>query len=103
MPGPAESLAPEIANSLDFDLEIVRLRFRLEALEPLLLPRDNKGNVLRGAFGTIFKQICCGSACIRCAVSPMRDHCAYSLIFEPSPPLDSGRLSNLQVIPRPFV
>jgi len=86
-----------------FDLEIARFRFRLEALETLILPRENKGNVLRGAFGTIFKQICCGSMCQRCADSPLRSQCAYAEIFEPSPPAGSDRLSNLQDIPRPFV
>ena len=103
MAGFLESLSPEGVKSPDFDLEIVRLLFRLEAIEPLILPRENKGNVLRGAFGTVFKQICCGAACMRCALSPMRDHCAYAAIFEPSPPPGSDRLSNLQDIPRPFV
>jgi hypothetical protein len=99
----AESIPREAANTPDFHLEIVRLLFRLEAMEPFILPRENKGNVLRGAFGTVFKQISCGSACTRCALSPMRDHCAYAAIFEPSPPPGSDRLSNLQDIPRPFV
>src|SRR5881397_882791 len=103
MPESLESLPPTVVEGPAFDLEIVRLRFRLEAVEPLILPRENKGNVLRGAFGTVFKQICCGVACTRCALSPMRNHCAYAAIFEPSPPPDSDRLSNLQDIPRPFV
>src|SRR5437867_3249098 len=103
MPESAESFSPAVAHGPHFDLEIVRLLFRLEAMEPLIVPRENKGNVLRGAFGTVFKQICCGVACTRCAVSPMRDHCAYAAIFEPSPPPGSDRLSNLQDIPRPFV
>lgn len=103
MPRSAESLSAEVANSPEFDLEIVRLKFRLEAAEPLILPLENKGNVLRGAFGTVFKEICCGAACTRCALSPLRGHCAYAAIFEPSPPPDSNRLSSLQDIPRPFV
>lgn len=86
-----------------FDFEIAHLQFRLEALEPLLLPRENKGNVLRGAFGSIFKRLCCGSVCTRCSVSPLREHCAYAAVFEPSPPPNSDRLGNLQDIPRPFV
>ena len=36
-------------------------------------------------------------------MSPLREHCAYAAIFEPAPPPDSNRLSNLQDIPRPFV
>jgi len=103
MPLSAQPLYEEPAATPAFDLEIVRLLFHLEALQPLIFPRENKGNVLRGAFGTVFKQICCGTACTRCALSPMREHCAYAAIFEPSPPVSSDRLSNLQDIPRPFV
>ncbi len=99
----AEAQSSMNATSSSFDFEIARFLFRLEPLEPLILPRENKGNVLRGAFGGIFKQICCGAACSRCAESPLRDHCAYAAIFEPSPPPHSDRLSNLQDIPRPFV
>src|SRR5213594_2102428 len=93
----------ESASHSSFDLTIGHFLFRLEALDPLILPRENKGNVLRGAFGSIFKQICCGSVCLKCAESPLRDHCAYAAIFEPSPPPDSDRLSRQQDIPRPFV
>jgi hypothetical protein len=98
-----EPRSSESARSSIFDFGIARFLFRLEALEPLILPRENKGNVLRGAFGSIFKQICCGSVCSRCSVSPIREHCAYAAIFEPAPPPSSDRLSNLQDIPRPFV
>src|SRR3989442_14200299 len=103
MPESLESLSPNLVENAGFDFELVRLLFRLEALEPLILPPENKGNVLRGAFGTVFKQLCCGTACSRCSQSPMRDHCAYAAIFEPSPPPGSDRLRNLQDIPRPFV
>jgi CRISPR-associated endoribonuclease Cas6 len=99
----SESCEVRTAADPGFELDIARFRFRLEALEPLILPRENKGNVLRGAFGTIFKRICCGSICTRCAESPLRTHCAYAAIFEPSPPPGSERLRNLQDIPRPFV
>jgi hypothetical protein len=92
-----------VLKSSGFELEIGRFVFRLEAMDTLIFPRENQGNVLRGAFGTIFKRICCGPVCTRCAQSPLRDHCAYAAIFEPSPPPGSDRLRNLQDIPRPFV
>lgn len=92
-----------VGGNFGADFQIARFVFSLEAIETVILPRDNKGNVLRGAFGSIFKQICCGPACSSCAVSPLRDHCAYASIFEPSPPRDSDRLRTFQDVPRPFV
>jgi hypothetical protein len=44
-----------------FDFPISQFRFELVALDSVVMPRDNKGNVLRGAFGTIFKDLCCGA------------------------------------------
>lgn len=85
------------------DFQVTRFVFSLEAYETLILPGHNKGNVLRGAFGSVFKQICCGSACSNCSASPLRDQCAYASIFEPAPPRHSERLSTFQDIPRPFV
>ena len=86
-----------------FDFAIGRYRFSFEAKDPVVLTRHNKGNVLRGAFGSIFKELCCGRVCTRCADSPLRHQCAYAAVFEPSPPEDSVRLRANQDIPRPFV
>ena len=86
-----------------FDFPISRFRFELVALDLVVMPRDNKGNVLRGAFGTIFKDLCCGLSCRKCFESPLRESCAYAAIFEPSPSPGSDRLSGNQDIPRPFV
>src|SRR5205809_1907391 len=86
-----------------FDFGISRLRFELVAVDSVVMPRDNKGNVLRGAFGTIFKDLCCGAVCRSCHESPLRNACAYAAMFEPSPPPGSERLSANQDIPRPFI
>ena len=51
-----------ISGTFGTDFQITRF-VSAEVLEAVILPRDNKGNVLRGAFGSIFKQICCGLAC----------------------------------------
>ena len=86
-----------------FDFAIGRFTFSFEAKDQVVLTRHNKGNVLRGAFGSILKELCCGRACTRCSESPLRNQCAYAAVFEPSPPEDSERLRANQDIPRPFV
>jgi len=86
-----------------FDFAIHRLRFDLEAIDDVTIPRNNKGNVLRGAFGSIFKSLCCGPVCRTCRECPLNSCCPYAAIFEPSPPPGSERLSANQDIPRPFV
>ena len=101
--GLAARATPYLLCSSKFDFEIYRLRFELVPVDPVILPRDNKANVIRGAFGTIFKQLCCGSVCQSCRDCPLRAGCAYADIFERSPPPDSCRLSANQDIPRPFV
>src|SRR2546427_1965310 len=91
--GLAARATPYLLRSSKFDFEIYRLRFELVPVDSVILPRDNKANVIRGAFGTIFKQLCCGSVCQSCRDCPLRAGCAYADIFEPSPPPDSCRLS----------
>lgn len=81
----------------------MRLRFELLAADSIVLPGDNKGNALRGAFGTVFKSLCCGLVCRKCSECALHTGCAYAAIFEPSPPPGSERLSGNQDIPRPFV
>ena len=101
-------------NAFMMSLSIAHYRFELDPVEEVLLPARNKGVVLRGAFGKAFKEACCpnwpdwknrectghlpnNDSC------PVRERCAYAIVFEPSPPLGSDRLSLNQDIPRPFV
>jgi hypothetical protein len=99
----ASDIGDSLAKASAFDLEIGHFTFELAAVDSLVMPRENKGNVLRGAFGSIFKELCCGPSCSICATSPMRAHCPYAAVFEPSPPPGSNRLSANRDIPRPFV
>lgn len=78
-------------------------RFTLRPLEPLHLPRWNKGNVLRGAFGTMLRRMCCHADCPGATRCELQYSCPYAVLFEPRPPADARVLRNYESIPRPFV
>ena len=91
---------------------VLRLRLTVTARETLKLPRDNKGNTLRGAFGGLFRQLACVPECREAKSCPLdaverasgeAHPCPYREIFEPAPPKWAGRLSRNQDAPRPFV
>ena len=80
-------------------------KYRLTFLprDPLALPVSNKGNTLRGAFGSVFKHIVCidyKHDCRDCSLAPK---CVYQLIFQPQIPPGASRLRKNQDIPRPFI
>lgn len=79
------------------------LRLALKPQETLKLPAQNKGNTLRGAFGSSFHRLVCVPECRSAQACPLAESCPYKLIFEPSPPHGSDRLSKNQDIPRPFI
>lgn len=79
------------------------LRLALKPRETLKLPAQNKGNTLRGAFGSSFRRLVCVPECRNAQACPLAESCPYKLIFEPSPPQGSDRLSKNQDIPRPFI
>src|SRR5712692_2239744 len=62
-----ETLRPEVftMDALDsaLSLPLAAFHFVLSPAEPLFLPARNKGNVLRGAFGTAFRHIACLPEC----------------------------------------
>lgn len=86
-----------------FPVRVGLFRFRLLPEEPLYLPALSKSNVLRGSFGTVFRQLCCIPHCVEPRRCPREDSCPYKLVFAPSPPANSAWLSRNQDIPRPFV
>ena len=59
--------------------------------------------MLRGAFGTAFRRLCCIPQCRNAHECPLATACPYKQVFEPSPPPDSDRLSKSQDVPRPFI
>ncbi len=81
--------------------ELYPLRFSFVALDSIFFPAGKPGNILRGAFGSIFKKIACTSECADARSCEMRSQCAYARIFEPSSQGDGP--SGLADWPRPFV
>ncbi len=82
---------------------LARFRFVLEPEDRLALHPRNPGNTLRGAFGSTFKRLVCPTPHECRETCRQKAICPYAQIFEPSPPMDSDRLSLNQDIPRPFV
>jgi hypothetical protein len=80
---------------LTFDLTAYRFHFR--AVEPVFFPAGKAGNILRGAFGLLFRQ----------AAEAAGRPGLYDRIFQPSAedqlPAHAPRPSGLQDLPRPFV
>ncbi len=77
------------------------LRFSFVANERISFPPGKSANILRGAFGAIFRQIACVPQCRGARECEWRATCPYARMFEPSA-LGSGP-SGLADWPRPFV
>ncbi len=84
------------------------MRFRLQALRfsfvaraPIHFPPGKSGNLLRGAFGLIFRRIACVPRCPGAPECELAPSCPYARMFEPRAiaPGPSG----LADWPRPFV
>lgn len=84
-------------------LPFAQFRFRLLPVDTLFMPPRNKGNVLRGALGTMLRRLCCHPACPGAPKCELRATCPYAVVFEPGAPPAAAALSNYEAIPRPFV
>jgi hypothetical protein len=84
-----------------YQIELFPLRFTFVAREPLHFPIGKSTNLLRGAFGTVFRQITCDDDCPGARHCLVRANCSYARMFEPSA-LNNGP-SGLRDWPRPFV
>jgi hypothetical protein len=76
-------------------------RFVFSALDPIVFPPGQPGNILRGAFGNAFRGIVCSPDCLGALQCPNRDSCDYARIFEPASAASGP--SGLRDQPRPFV
>jgi hypothetical protein len=83
-------------------LRFARYIFTLVAEERAILPAY-KGSLLRGGFGVMLRRICCANKGTDCYECMLRNSCAYSYVFESSPPMDTRKLRKYRDIPRPFV
>lgn len=85
-------------------LRYLKLTLSLEPEDRIILP-PYKGSALRGGFGSIFRKTVCvlkKEICLNCL---LKDQCAYSYIFETSPPRDKkiDFLEKYEAVPKPFV
>ena len=78
------------------------LRFSFVAREAIHFPAGKSSNILRGAFGVIFRRIACVPQCTGARDCEWRGTCPYARMFEPSAVNASGP-SGLADWPRPFV
>jgi hypothetical protein len=84
-------------------VSLQHFRFHLEAKAPLHMPAYNKGNVIRGGFGSAFRRIVCHANCREPETCELRSVCPYTAVFNPFVPEGSEKISKNRDIPRPFV
>ncbi len=82
--------------------EFYRFRFRFRSLGTLFFPPYKSGNIIRGAFGSIFRRLVCLPECSDAKACAIRASCPYARVFEPRAARGEGP-SGLVNWPRPFV
>ncbi len=82
-------------------LRLYSLRFTFTARDEIRFPAGKPGNVLRGALGTVFRDIVCVPDCPGARTCDHRRTCPYARVFEPS--ATGAGPSGLADWPRPFV
>ncbi|MEW6001215.1 MAG: CRISPR system precrRNA processing endoribonuclease RAMP protein Cas6 [Nitrospirota bacterium] len=82
------------------DFELAHYRFTLLPEKILKMPAFNKGNILRGAFGSSLRRLVCVTKDSECSRCILKEKCAYALIFNPIGINPAKRLHN---VPRGFV
>jgi CRISPR-associated endoribonuclease Cas6 len=87
----------------DRDFSLHHFRLHLEPKVPLHMPAYNKGNVIRGGFGSTFRRIVCHTNCREPETCGLRNVCPYTAVFQPFVPEDSEKISKNRDIPRPFI
>ncbi len=93
--------AVETAPDLSFELLAFRIQFK--ARDSIYFPPGKSGNIVRGAFGSIVRQIACIPQCHDSQACEQRPSCPYARIFEPAQPPATDGPSGLHDWPRPFV
>ncbi len=77
------------------------LRFSFLAHQAIHFPPGKSANILRGAFGTIFRRMACVPQCPGARECELRASCPYARMFEPGAIVPGP--SGLADWPRPFV
>lgn len=83
------------------DLRFHRLRFEFKAKGSIHFPRFKSTNILRGAFGSIFRRIACLPECREPSVCPLNGECPYEQVFAPIARAKGP--SGFRDLPRPLV
>ena len=86
---------------MSLQFRLYPLRFTFTAREPIHFPTGKSSNILRGAFGVIFRRIACVPQCTNARECEWRATCPYARLFEPS--ATGTGPSGLADWPRPFV
>ncbi|MEO7652834.1 MAG: CRISPR system precrRNA processing endoribonuclease RAMP protein Cas6 [Bryobacteraceae bacterium] len=79
-----------------------RFRFSFTAIDSLFFPPAKSANIVRGAFGTLFRKAACNPECSSAESCSIRATCPYAKVFEPRAAAGAGP-SGLSDWPRPFV
>lgn len=82
--------------------EFYRLRFQFRSAGALYFPPYKSGNIVRGAFGSIFRKLVCIPSCRDAKLCDVRSACPFARVFEPKAAHHEGP-SGLADWPRPFV
>jgi hypothetical protein len=82
--------------------EFYRFRFQFRSAGTLFFPVYKSGNIVRGAFGDIFRKLVCIPSCHDAKTCDIRADCPYARVFEPEAARGEGP-SGLADWPRPFV
>ena len=84
-------------------INLAKYDIAIKPKDLLILPENNKGNILRGGFGNTFrKMVCVKDMNFDCKKCDVLSFCPYPIIFEPSPPENSTALSKNSDIPSPY-
>lgn len=78
---------------------LLRYDMTLQVLRPLAWPHF-AGSTLRGAFGRALRQAACVTGQAHCQGCPLRQQCAYGVVFEPAAPAQPLHPSFRDGIPR---
>jgi len=82
--------------------EFYRFRFHFRCAGSLYFPPYKSGNIVRGAFGDLFRKLVCIPGCHDAKTCEVRSTCPYARVFEPQAARGEGP-SGLADWPRPFV
>jgi hypothetical protein len=86
------------------DFSVWPFRFQFVAADPVFFPGGKATNILRGAFGTIFRRLACVPGCRDARSCEIAQSCPYALVFEPRQEwVRTTGPSGMADWPRPFV